>query len=268
MIYKIKSQKQLISLIKHCVMLRIFTNGKDVYAWNSEFTDHQHARKMLGGLDESYNSYTIENNGRLLHCIVINYPVLKNFIQTWFPDCWYGFHVKEYDTHEGICLFTNEKPEWASLHHAYNMRIIVLAQPYYKSETKKRTFTLFTEDNEMPFRYPHVHVCVATKNKKYLGVPLRSPYWAEKYKSIFSIRIKNPKVTEKELYTANNLIIEDEVEPDCFKNMSEQEKSELLDLLNCEKFNFWRGYLCNIKNDEAYKEYWQKNAVIFDTIMP
>jgi len=44
--------------------------------------------------------------------------------------------------------------------------------------------------------------------------------------------------------------------------MSEQEKSELLDLLNCEKFNFWRGYLCNIKNDEAYKEYWQKKAVI------
>ena len=169
---------------------------------------------------------------------------------------------------KGICLFTNEKPEWASLHHAYNMRIIALAQPYYKSETKKRTFTLFTEDNEMPFRYPHVHVCVAVKNKKYLGVPLRSLYWAEKYKSIFSIRIKNPKVTEKELYTANNLIIEDEVEPDCFKNMSEQEKSELLDLLNCEKFNFWRGYLCNIKNDEAYKEYWQKNAVIFDTIMP
>ena len=57
-------------------------------------------------------------------------------------------------------------------------------------------------------------------------------------------------------------IIEYEVEPDCFKNMSEQEKSELLDLLNCEKFNFWRGYLCNIKNDEAYKEYWQKKAVI------
>ena len=50
--------------------------------------------------------------------------------------------------------------------------------------------------------------------------------------------------------------------------MSEQEKSELLDLLNCEKFNFWRGYLCNIKDDEAYKEYWQENAVIFDTIMP
>ena len=52
------------------------------------------------------------------------------------------------------------------------------------------------------------------------------------------------------------------VEPDCFKNMSEQEKSELLDLLNCEKFNFWRGYLCNIKNDKAYKEYWQEKAVI------
>lgn len=66
MIYKIKSQKQLINLIKHCAMLRIFTNGKYVYAWNSEFTDHQHARKMLGGLDESYNSYTIENNGRLV----------------------------------------------------------------------------------------------------------------------------------------------------------------------------------------------------------
>lgn len=66
MIYKIKSQKQLINLIKHCAMLRIFTNGKGVYAWNSEFTDHQHARKMLGGLDESYNSYTIENNGRLV----------------------------------------------------------------------------------------------------------------------------------------------------------------------------------------------------------
>lgn len=75
MIYKIKSQKQLINLIKHCAMLRIFTNGKDVYAWNSEFTDHQHARKMLGGLDESYNSYTIENNGRLLHCVVINYQL-------------------------------------------------------------------------------------------------------------------------------------------------------------------------------------------------
>ena len=90
------------------------------------------------------------------------------------------------------------------------MRIIALAQPYYKSETKKRTFTLFTEDNEVPFRYPHVHVCVAVKNKKYLGVPLRSPYWAEKYKSIFSIRIKKPKITEKELYTADNLIIEDE----------------------------------------------------------
>ncbi len=91
--------------------LRIFTNGKDVYTWNSEFTDHQRARKMLGGLDESY---TIENNGRLLHCVVINYPVLEKFIRTWFPDCWYGFHIKEYMIRMRHLPFTNEKPEWAS----------------------------------------------------------------------------------------------------------------------------------------------------------
>ena len=131
MIYKIKSRKQLICLIKHCAMLQIFTNGKDVYAWNSEFTDHQHVREMLGKLDNTYNSYYIENNGRLLHCHTIKYPILKKFIQTWFPDCWYGSHIKAYDSHDGICLFDEYAPDYVSLCQAYNMRITSMAQPYY-----------------------------------------------------------------------------------------------------------------------------------------
>lgn len=264
MIYKIKSRKQLICLIKHCAMLQIFTNGKDVYAWNSEFTDHQHVREMLGKLDNTYNSYYIENNGRLLHCHTIKYPVLKKFIQTWFPDCWYGSHIKAYDSHDGICLFDEYAPDYVSLCQAYNMRITSMAQPYYKRSHPKRIFTLFTEDNELPFRYPHVHVCVAAKNKKYLGMPLRSSYWAEQYKSIFSIRIKDPKFSnDAQLYTENNLIIEEEIEPHCFANMSEKEKAELLDLLNYSQQMIWINYYNNIEHDEEYLEYWKDKYNIY-----
>lgn len=251
-IYKIDSKQQLIEMIKQYPLIRILTNGKTVFAWEYDVANHDEVRNAFTEITDEFTAYWIDNKGRLLHSIKIDYPVLKKFVNYWFPDCWYGKHIKEYDSHEGLPLFQKLSPAEDFIARCWEFKITAMAQPHgtldenYKWNPGK--FLLFTEDNEMPDRLPHAHVCVNINNKQYKGNPLRSVAWADKYKSIFSVRLIDYKTAEQ--YTPDNLIVEEEVEKDCYLNMPESDKTELVRLLNKEKTDLWCHYLLSNGDDE------------------
>lgn len=263
-IYKIKRKRQLLGLIKYSRLLCILTNGLTVYACKTYSIDFKAGKLVVpqvSSLKKDYTWYCIEKNGRLLHLDKINYPVLSKFVKHWFPDCYYAKHIREYDSHDGLFLFQKISPAQDFIRRCHDKKVIAGAQSYrtfdkgFNKKTEK--FILFTEDNEMPDRPPHAHVCVNINNKEYKGNPLRDEYWAEWYKSIFSVRLIDIQHNkDDEPYKLDNLIVEEEVEKDCYCNMPQKDKEQILFLLNREKTALWCNYLTNvyIENEENKNE--------------
>jgi hypothetical protein len=214
--------------------------------------DETAARQLLPKMTKDYTCYMIDDLGRLRHTRRINYSVMKKFVNHWFPNCWYAKHISEYDSHDGLPLFQELSPAQNFIARCRELKIIAMAQPHGTLDENfnwnPKKFVVFTEDNEMPDRLPHAHVCVNINNRQYKGNSLRSVDWADKYKSIFSVRLINSENTEP--YTADNLLVEEEVEKDYYRNMSEKDKTELVSLLNREKSDLWRCYLENMEYEE------------------
>jgi len=248
-IYKIDSKQQLIEMIKQYPLIRILTNGKTVFAWEYDVANHDEVRNAFTEITDKFAAYRIDK-GRLLPSVKIDLPIIQKFLNKWFPDCWYGKHIKEYDSHEGLPLFQKLSPSEDFIARCWELKITAMAQPHgtLDENYKWNPGKLFTEDNEMPDRLPHAHVCVNINNKQYKGNPLRSVAWADKYKSIFSVRLIDYETAEP--YTPDNLIIEDEVEKDCYLNMPESDKTELVRLLNREKADLWCHYLLSNGDDK------------------
>ncbi len=249
MIIKIKTKQQLITMIQNNEMIHILTNGMIVYAQVASIDKPNNMIEQWHVTDSSFVPYMIEKDGRLLHCNAVHYPVLKKFVQKWFPNCYYASHIKEYDDHNGLFLFLEESPERDFIRRCWSLKIISNAQPHFNL-AKKGTFVLFTEGNEPSYEKPHVHVCVSVDNKIYQGAPLRCPHWSAQYKSIFSISLNEPKENDSFIYTIDNLIIRDRVEVDCLDKMSLAEKQELIDMLNAEHPRLYWDWMQN--NDKLF----------------
>ncbi|MBR1604839.1 MAG: hypothetical protein IJ660_01885 [Alphaproteobacteria bacterium] len=257
----ITKRKELLQFVKTKKFIKVLTNGNAAYVWQSNIwdmddikADEKEVRKLLPKLTKDYTCYMIDDIGRLIHTIRVNYSVMKKFVRRWFPDCWYAKRIWEYDSHDGLPLFQKESPTQNYISRCYELKITAMAAPH---ETRDENFDwnsgkflLFTEDNKMPDRQPHAHVCVHLNNQQYRWTPLRDASWADRFKSIFSVRLINNKTTEP--YTSDNLIIEDEVEQDCYFNMSNKDKKEIVKLLNRKKFNLWRSY--QLSNGELKDE--------------
>lgn len=249
-IHKITKRKELIQLIRTERFIKVLTDGNTVYAWKYKYNldnpnaDEIAVRTMLPKLIKDYTCYMIDEQGRLLHTIKINYSVMKKFVNRWFPDCYHAKHIKDYDKHNGLPLFQTLSPAEDYIHRCRKLKIITMAQI---NEKQKGKFVLFTEDNEMCDKPPHTHVCVNTDNLQYIGLPLRDINWADKYKSIFTVRLINPEF-EEQTYTAENLVVEEEAEKGCYANMQQKDRAEIVRILNRDRLKLWIHY------EEANKE--------------
>ncbi|MBQ9235400.1 MAG: hypothetical protein IJ184_02925 [Alphaproteobacteria bacterium] len=250
-IKRITKRKELVQFIKTKKFIKVLTNGNVVYAWKSNILDMDdinadeiQVRALFPKLTKDYTCYMIDELGRLIHTIRVNYSVMRKFVRRWFPDCWYAKHIREYDSHDGLPLFQELSPAEDFIYRCRELKITSMAAPHGTRDEKFNwnigKFLLFTEDNEMLDRQPHAHVCVHLNNQQYRGTPLRDINWADRFKSIFSVRLIDYETAEP--YTPDNLIIEDEVEKDCYLNMSDKDKKEIVRLLNRWKLDLWASY--------------------------
>lgn len=64
-VYKLKTKDELYWLIKQHKILRILTNGKDVFAWDGELACHHEVSiscdELKNYANKGYANYTIEN---------------------------------------------------------------------------------------------------------------------------------------------------------------------------------------------------------------
>ncbi len=102
-IYRITNKEQFIQLIKDNPLLRILTNGADVFAWKYELACHDEVRRLFPEITDNWTGYLIDN-GRLLHSVKIDFPVMDKFLCQWFPErC---EHIDEYNRCEGLRLIS------------------------------------------------------------------------------------------------------------------------------------------------------------------
>lgn len=101
-IYRITNKEQFIQLIKDNPLLRIITNGADVFAWEYELACHDEVRRLFSEITDDWTGYLIDN-GRLLHSVKIDFPVMDKFLRQWFPDS--CERIDEYNRQEGLRLF-------------------------------------------------------------------------------------------------------------------------------------------------------------------
>ena len=108
LIHKINSQQQFILLMNDYPLLRILTNGNNVYAWEYEIACHDDVRRLFPDITDDWVAYRIDK-GRLLHSTKIDYQTMQTFLRNWFPDCYYCEHIDEYDKLNGLNLFAKRK---------------------------------------------------------------------------------------------------------------------------------------------------------------
>lgn len=129
-------------------------------------------------------------------------------------------------------------------------------------------FALFIEDNELPYKEPHVHICVKLKNRKYNGEALRDVYWAQRYKSIISIRLDNPsemltydnvQQDEDDFYQPYNLCTLDDTNATS-SSLTYEELKDICKMLNAHTYNLWNKYQTNQKCELREQKAWRKSA--------
>ncbi len=101
-IYRITNKEQFVQLIKNNPLLRILTNGAGVFAWKYELACHDEVRQLFPEITDDWTGYLIDN-GRLLHSVKIDFPVMDKFLCRWFPDS--CERIDEYNRREGLRLF-------------------------------------------------------------------------------------------------------------------------------------------------------------------
>lgn len=101
-IYRIMNKEQFIQLVKDNPLLRILTNGADVFAWKYELACHDEVRRLFPEITGDWTGYLIDN-GRLLHSVKIDFPVMDKLLCRWFPDS--CERIDEYNRREGLRLF-------------------------------------------------------------------------------------------------------------------------------------------------------------------
>ncbi|MBQ9235402.1 MAG: hypothetical protein IJ184_02935 [Alphaproteobacteria bacterium] len=260
-IYKIADKERFIELIKKYPLIRILTNGEDVYAWDYDIASHDEVRNAFSEITDKFAAYRIDK-GRLIHSVKIDYAVMQKFISRWFPSCYYKDYITEYDKLDGLDLFLNTEPllNKIELYRQYHLTAIA-----DKIATDGK-ISLFIEDNELPHLEPHVHICVELTNRKYKGQPLRDVYWAQKYKSIFSIQLKDPsrfltydnvEKDENEFYRAGYLVFAEDIYEN-FSSMPDVDKDSICTMLNTYKYDLWRKYAANQEHEQNEQKFWQK----------
>lgn len=101
-IYRISDYQQFVQLIKDNPLLRILTNGKDVFAWKYDIASHDEVRQLFPEITNEWTAYQIEN-GHLFHSVKINFPVMDRFLCQWFPKC--CEYIDDYNRKTGLNLF-------------------------------------------------------------------------------------------------------------------------------------------------------------------
>ena len=99
-VHKLKTKDELYWLIKQHKILRILTNGKDVFAWDGELACHHEVSiscdELKNYANNGYANYTIENQ-YLCHSICKYPTIAQNFIKNWFPNSYYANNKLEYE---------------------------------------------------------------------------------------------------------------------------------------------------------------------------
>ena len=100
-VHRITNRQQFIQLINDNPLLRILTNGAEVFAWKYELACHDEVRRLFHEITDDWIGYLIDN-GRLLHSVKIDFSVMYKFLCLWFSESCEG--IDKYNRCEGLRL--------------------------------------------------------------------------------------------------------------------------------------------------------------------